>query len=796
MKKLIAILPLAALALADVACQSSEGAAQAKSAPAAAAPAAAPKLAEKPAEKPKTLKEEFGAALAAASKNPFQKWRGIEIEKLLGNERFATNAAFRLQIERALLGCCKMPGEWQFLWKFDQAWADENRPKICGRVMSDPDIRPADKRPFAFELMNAYAGVERYADAEKIVRDLIAIDEAAAKPDARAIYEDYLRLADVCRWQDRKDDMMAVFEKMRGLNKLAATREGSRRALEFGGYDAKVDAWWKDCDNVYEELAFFARQNADSRRDKAFDYLMVPTNSVRNRLKVYSDYFLNRKDDRAWKLRAELAKVDYPAARTTCGIPEGEMAHAFKQGDYAMTVRLRELFAKNGTLTNELDKVRCNRLYIVALGAVGRAADGAKFAEECLRGLHGKLPAKGEKGYKATDHLRYRVYADILSKKDAVKSVEAFDCEPADRREAILSAARQCQIWDYTDEAERYAEKYMSYFGDTPRRRIVVKWLDEPIANISDWRKIEKSLEHQMCDLKFNDTMTRELLETDVASGRKFETDKKGDGKEPVRYDLSAVCDRNGVHVFLRAKDPESRKVEAGYNFGIGIEMYFAPGENQPYTCMMANPRQGVNDHFQTAYTSAFNQRFEPTKSTFGGFRSETGFTDDDYVLHLFFAWDDFYQKLPTAGTDWKFEALCWCPDGGRTWGGSISIHSPTRWGNLRFELTPEQLTAVKRGILARARSGWSDRVYADGSRINWFLYWGDLAIGDPEFSNEALGAVSGELGKLVGRIKPDMTDADVNEVYDQGLVRIKGLKHELDRLRKDWLMKKYCTEK
>ncbi|MCQ2389300.1 MAG: hypothetical protein MJ138_06270, partial [Kiritimatiellae bacterium] len=718
--------------------------------------------AEKPAEKPKTLKDEFNAALNEASKNPFQKWRGIEIEKLLQNERFATNAAFRLQIEKALLGCCKMPGEWQELWKFDQVWADENRPKICNRVMSAPDFKPSEKRPFAFELMNAYAGVERYADAEKIVRELIAIDEAAAKPDARALYEDYSRLASVYRWQDRKDDMMATFEKMRAFNPLAATREGGRRAMEFGGCDEKVDAWWKDCDNAYEELCFFAGHKKETRRDKAFDYVMTPTNRVRDRLRVYADYFLHLKDERAWKLREELARVDYPAAKCPCGLPEKEMARAFKQGDYGMVVRLRELYAKGGTLTNELDKARCNRLYVVALGAVGRAADGAKFAEECLEGKHGRLPAKGEKGYKATDHLRYRVYADVLSGKDAVKSVEAFDCEPADRRAAILSAARQCQIWGCTSEAERYSAKYMGYFGDTPRRRIVVKWFDEPIANISDWRRIEKTLEHQTCDLKFNETMTRELLETDVASGRKFETDKKADGKAPVYYDLSAACDRNGVHVFLRAKDPDARKVEAGYNFGIGVEMYFAPGADQPYTCLMADPRKGVNDYFHTAYTSAWHQRMDPTKPSFGGFRSETGFSDDDYVLHLFFAWDDFYQKLPTAGTDWKFEALCWCPGGARTWGGSISIHSPTRWGNLRFELTPAQLTAVKRGILARARSGWSDRVYADGSRINRFLYWGDLAIGDPDFSNETLGALSGELGGLVKRIKPDMTDEEV----------------------------------
>ena len=40
-------------------------------------------------------------------------------------------------------------------------------------------------------------------------------------------------------------------------------------------------------------------------------------------------------------------------------------------------------------------------------------------------------------------------------------------------------------------------------------------------------------------------------------------------------------------------------------------------------------------------------------------------------------------------------------------------------------------------------------------------------------------------------RIKPDMTDDDVNEVYEKGLARIKGLKYEIDRLRREYLARK-----
>ena len=35
------------------------------------------------------------------------------------------------------------------------------------------------------------------------------------------------------------------------------------------------------------------------------------------------------------------------------------------------------------------------------------------------------------------------------------------------------------------------------------------------------------------------------------------------------------------------------------------------------------------------------------------------------------------------------------------------------------------------------------------------------------------------------------MADEDVNEVFEKGLVRIKGLKYEIDRLRREYLARK-----
>ena len=41
--------------------------------------------------------------------------------------------------------------------------------------------------------------------------------------------------------------------------------------------------------------------------------------------------------------------------------------------------------------------------------------------------------------------------------------------------------------------------------------------------------------------------------------------------------------------------------------------------------------------------------------------------------------------------------------------------------------------------------------------------------------------------------VKPEMFDADVNLVYEKGLVRWLGLPHEIDELRRIWLQDGMC---
>ncbi len=753
--------------------------------PAAAKPA--------PAPKPLTPKQQFAAAVAEASKSPWLRWRAAALEKLREQPLVATNAAFKLEINNRILSCCDMPGEWQQLWRYDQKWASERRLSICRETIASEEFTPAQKRRFSLELVTALAGERQYDEAEKALRTQMAYDAGAEKPSRDTVYDDWMRLADLFRWQDKVDEMVAAIEEARKLNPARATRDGSERALRFGDrLKAKVDAWWRDFADPYAEMQFFAGRDRDRCAAYARDFVICATNRPNLRVEVFGKYFRNRFDADAWRAREALASLDFAATRQSMSVCAEEIQKAFQQGAYARAVELRRIYTAKAEPPS-LQKPGVNRLHVMSLGAIGRRQDAVRFARECLEGLHGLLPAKGEKGHDALDAVRYRVAAAILSDEDALKVIDAEDgLTRKQRMEATLTAARQCQIWNLCDAAERCAAKYMTYFATEPERRLAVKWSDRRIRNVTEWRAVEQNFEKQFCDVPFTGSM--EFLETDVATGRKLYTPTTNDAKT-VSIALSALADVDGLHLFLQTQDAAARKVEDGFAFGVGMEMYFAPGADQPYVCLMSSPRGGVDDFFQTSYTSAIHQRLDEKGRGAHAFRSETAFTDDGYVLHLFFPWDDFYQKLPQPGTDWKFECLAWCPGGARTWGGSQGVHQPSHWGNLRLDLTAEQLRAVKRGILYRAKQGWSSRRYADGFTLDRFQFWGDDAIGDPQFSAEALQPLAAELNGYVKRITHEMTDADVDEVYDRALVRIKGLKHEIDRLRKNWLAKHLCDE-
>ena len=233
--------------------------------------------------------------------------------------------------------------------------------------------------------------------------------------------------------------------------------------------------------------------------------------------------------------------------------------------------------------------------------------------------------------------------------------------------------------------------------------------------------------------------------------------------------------------------DANARAVENGFAGGIGTECYFAPGAGEPYICFSSAPKEGVGFVFYTAYSSAYAQRveFDDARSPFA-LRQETAFTDGDYVLMVTLPWSAFYQKLPAApGAEWRFECLA----DGHSWGGSQGVHEASSWGHLVFDLTGAQLSAIRRRLVYDTCRTWNR---AGHGRLSPFDRWRDPVIGDPEFYAARLKPLEDELAAQAGRVKAEMTDAEVDEVYEKGAKVWIGLDHVIDELRRQWLLAKY----
>ena len=416
------------------------------------------------------------------------------------------------------------------------------------------------------------------------------------------------------------------------------------------------------------------------------------------------------------------------------------------------------------------------RHYMIALGACGRFAEAADIAESMV---FDETVEPGER-------LKYRLFLSVLRKQDVRKVLAESQESLKDRALAAADAGKLALLWGNNEAAENLSAAYQAFFGEKISRTLPVRFFKTPVGSISDWRKVYGTLEKQYCDVHFR--ISADFLATDVATGpRNIQSGVKG--KAGKFMEISALCDIDGVHIFLRVEDPDAQKVRLGFAPGYNTEMYFAPGRNQPYTCIGMEPAAGITYMFETTYNNA-NHRRPDRKNPAGSFRTETQFTDTDYVQHLFFGWENLYGKLPDRGSEYRYECIAWTPSGSYSWGGSHGVHAPSAWGSLRFDLAPEELNAIRRNILFKTFRKYR-MVPRELRNTDIFTIWSDPEVGDPDFYTAKLVPLEKELKTWAAMIREDMSDEDVETVYVRALPRMKGLADEVDRLRRQYLLER-----
>ena len=696
--------------------------------------------------------------------------RANHIRALLKDPRYA-DPRLQVIIYENIITYAEVPS-WMTPGRYSYEAADKCIAVTVDEILKlDQSVLANSKKTFAIRAM-----VQHFCVAEKLKEAADFAKKCLELPDldnvAKAKILTYL--AEVYRYEDRYEDALKLIREAIKLDPVTGAQAGAQIALHFRKPDDALTIW-DEANNLYEKLIWCSSRDSLQKRLKndAIKFVLDEKNQPIQRVwvaKEYLAYFYGTEEEA--KARKSLKGI--PAELKLGGWRyQNCLSHPFQMRDYKLVVEWADVYEGSPLLTTSAAN---GRIHVISLGALGKNDEAVKKIAEYQK--NPKLTPK--------DTTLFKVYEAILSGKPIEGIIKDAKLPRKDEASLYQSAARTClTAWNRSDLAEKYSAAYEKYFMEKPVRSMNVPYFDKPVVGVADWRLIYDKLEKQYCDIPFKGAM--DFLETDVATGDRsyIKIDKNAQAVKTM--ELTALCDAYGLHVFLRAEAENARSIEAGFARGIGTDMYFAPGRNQPYICMGSRPATGISYVFNTTYNNKNHRRITDKDPRFS-LKSEVEFTDNDYVLHLFFSWDQFYNKLPANGSEWRYECLAWTPSGGFSWGGSQDIHSSGAWGSLKFTLTPKQLNEIRKKILFRTFRNWKPVSRSPHTKISIFQLWNDEVVGDPAFYQACLADLEKELDAYAARVTEDMSDADVADVYVNALPRWKGIEFEVEQLRREYL--------
>ena len=687
------------------------------------------------------------------------------LERRRNDADVQTNAKLRVYLDRKIVSLCVMPS-WVKFRDWDKKWADGHIGGVCERAIASSDCPPVDKLWFMENLSRHQAGMKDYSSS------LATAGKALELPDLKGaqLYKAYCLLADAHRWAERYDAAKSAYEKASFYDPVDGARKLADLAVDFGK-DEDIEKAWKRLDDPTHRLLWYCAYNKDRAADDAFKYISDKANPAVKRRDILMRFFGTEKTEMGRRARLLAKEFDY--SNYVDFWLYADFTKVYKYGDWEFFASLAETFS-SWSFFREPSRYRA---YLFSLVATGRAEKAAKLAEEFLKAESANSKSK----LTALDRLKFEMLKALAEEKDLIAVAKAAKIDVKDYAMALKTAAQWTLNLQRNEECERYSEAYRSLFKEPVERKYSVRFFERPVSSIAALGKIDDQLEKTYVDVKMCGEL--DALETDVATGR-VAVEKTAADTKNARMEISAFSDPEGLRIVMRVKDPAARAVENGFAGGIATESYFAPGFGQPYVCFSSSPKEGVGYMFYTSYSSLDYRRIDFGKSSSPyALRQETEFSDDGYTMMVTLPWMAFYQRLPdAAGTEWLFECLA----DGFSWGGSQGVHESSSWGRLVFNLKPSEMAQIRRRIIFDTYKTWNRSAHGE---LSPFERWADPVVGDPEFYAAVLKPIESRLNALSAKVTPTMTDEEVAEIYENGAKVWIGLKHEIDALRRNWLL-------
>ena len=399
----------------------------------------------------------------------------------------------------------------------------------------------------------------------------------------------------------------------------------------------------------------------------------------------------------------------------------------------------------------------------------------------------------------ARTRARFQLIADIIKRKAGPARIRQAAEEllqlcrsekmPRIKQAELLGDIAKVAVCAFNDSAATAIDTVRStLIKQEPRRSFRVQFVDNAPYDISAWLRspyINEKGKYAVLDRKYGNNL-KNLLATDAAiTNRSLGASNSRDSRK-ARF--SAVCDADGIHLFLLAPCRNFKDVADGLERVASYEMYLAPGKNEPYHCLIMNPGSDrFYDKFHTMYRNRHYRRITVKNGTV---YYEKRATPQGVAAYLRIPWIAFYDKIPQNGDKYEFEAIYWA-NGGYSWGGSKSVHNRSSFGDWIFSgMTPQALNSIKRRIISRAYSHYKDQ--KAGSKNGVLDFWEDPELGDPKFYNTCLRKMVEKLDEYGRKIKPGMSDKEVELLYDKAVPKWLDIEYVVADLRSKYLRDKF----
>ena len=282
-----------------------------------------------------------------------------------------------------------------------------------------------------------------------------------------------------------------------------------------------------------------------------------------------------------------------------------------------------------------------------------------------------------------------------------------------------------------------------------------------------------------------------DFLVTDVTTGdRGAAIQNAGKAQQNKPTALQIACDEYGVHMLFTAYDEKVADIKAGLVSAGAYEMYFAPGENQPHFCFLPDLSNGTNSTWDATYNTHRHRLVDNDEDAVKKARLKTQheFTADGYRYYMSLSWEAFYDKLPVDGYTWNFDNIHWSRFGGHSWNGVKTLHGRDSWGELAFEISPEQLLRIKRNIIYSARKDYLKE------KVTTHHYYGAvdrMKAEKPEFYEKCVADLIKKLDSYLPLVKADMDAETINKVFDEAVYQWNEIEFIVDKLYSNYMAEK-----